>query len=204
MLTIGLTGQSGAGKGTFSHIFSQYEGVLHIDTDVDARAVTARGEECLEKLCECFGNEILEEDGSLNRKKLARIAFSDEEKHKQLNRITHFYVMKRIEAHLEKAKSGGMRVAIVDAPLLFESGADRLCDINIAVIAPYNVRLERIVKRDGISRSDAIVRLDSQPSDAFYRERCDYILENGEDIESFTQKAKELIGIILENNSFKD
>lgn len=204
MLTVGLTGQSGAGKGTFSNIFSQFCGVLHIDTDLDARAVTRKGEECLKELCEYFGEEILEKDGSLDRKKLARIAFSDEEKHTALNRITHFYVMKRIKEHLLRAKCEGKKVAIVDAPLLFESGADKLCDINVGVVAPYEVRLERIIERDGISRDDARVRLDSQPDDSFYRERCDYILENDADLESFSQKSKELISVILKSNCFKD
>ena len=122
MLIVGLTGQSGAGKGEFSRIFKSFDGVYCLDTDTTAREVVEKGKPCLKELCEYFGNEILESDGTLDRKKLASIAFADEEKHKNLNRITHFYVVEEIKKWLDDVKKEGAKVAIIDAPLLFESG----------------------------------------------------------------------------------
>ena len=156
-----------------------------------------KGKPCLEKLCECFGHEILQEDGSLDRKKLASIAFSDEEKHKSLNSITHFYIMEEIKKWLYDTEKNGAVVAVIDAPLLFESGADSLCDITVGVTAPYATRLKRIVKRDGIDKKSAKLRLDAQPNDEFFEEKCDYIIANNGSLRAFSSKANLLIGDIL-------
>lgn len=192
MLTIGLTGQSGAGKGVFSEIFLKNEGTAVLDTDKVARAVTQKGQPCLDKLCRRFGNEILEEDGTLNRKKLAKIAFSDKEKHEALNKITHFHVMKRVRDWLSECEKNGVRYAVIDAPLLFESGADKLCDVTIGITAPYDVRLERVKARDGIDEENAVIRLNSQPNDEFFRENCDILLENNASEAAFESKINEL------------
>lgn len=197
MLTVGLTGQSGAGKGEFARIFKSFEGVYHLDTDITAREVVEKGKPCLDELCEFFGNEILENDGSLNRKKLAEIAFSNEEKHKKLNSITHYYIFEEIKKWLYDVEKDGARVAVIDAPLLFESSADGLCDITVGITAPYATRLRRIMKRDGIDKKSACLRLDSQPKDDFFEEKCDFILANNGSIKLFSAKANLLIGDIL-------
>lgn len=197
MLTIGLTGQSGAGKGEFSRIFKRRDGVYHLDTDITAREVVEKGEPCLKELCDYFGDEILLSDGGLDRKKLASIAFTDEEKHKKLNEITHFYITERIKKWLSDVKKEGALVAIIDAPLLFESGADALCDITIGVTAPYATRLRRIMKRDGIDKKNAKIRLDSQPNDEFFEQRCSYTLANNGTLSALEKKAALLIDAIL-------
>lgn len=201
MLTIGLTGQSGAGKGTVAKILLCYEGVKCIDTDLTARDVVKKGKPALCELCEYFGDEILDADGNLNRRKLARIAFSDKEKHEALNRITHFHIMKEIKQWLSDMEKEGAKIAIIDAPLLFESGADNLCDITIGVTAPYETRLERIMKRDSIDENNARIRLDSQPKDNFFKEKCTYMLYNDKDEEHLKTDAKKLLCEILNNNS---
>ena len=197
MLTIGLTGQSGAGKGEFSRIFRSFDGVYYLDTDITAREVVEKGKPCLNELCECFGNEILNIDGTLDRKKLACVAFSDEEKHKCLNRITHFYVVEEIKKWLCDVEKEGAKVAIIDAPLLFESGADSLCDITVGVLAPYTTRLKRILKRDGIDKKSAKLRLDSQPKDEFFEEKCDYIIANNGSLKNLSIKSESVIKEIL-------
>ncbi|MBO4951058.1 MAG: dephospho-CoA kinase [Clostridia bacterium] len=197
MLVLGLTGQSGAGKGEFSRIFATYDGIVCLDTDKTAREVVEKGEPCLDELIGFFGNEILEDDGSLNRKKLAELAFSDKEKLQKLNGITHFHIMKKIEKWLCDVKKDGAKLAVIDAPLLFESGANALCDITLAITAPYASRLKRIIKRDGIDKKSAKLRLDSQPKDEFFKERCDYIIANNGSLTTLHAKAKRFISDIL-------
>lgn len=197
MLTIGLSGQSGAGKGEFSRIFKRLDGVYCLDTDVTAREVVEKGEPCLERLYEYFGSEILLPDGNLDRKKLAQIAFTDDEKHQKLNEITHFYIMEKVKKWLFDVEKDGAKVAIIDAPLLFESGADKLCDITIGVTAPYATRLKRIMRRDGIDKKNAKIRLDSQPKDEFFEENCTYTLANNGSLASLEKKAKVLIDSVL-------
>lgn len=197
MLKIGLTGTSGCGKGEFSRIFETYENCFSLDTDKTARKVVEKGSECLEKLVEYFGKEILFDDGSLHRKKLASIAFSDKEKHDKLNQITHFYILKEIEKWISDMDKKGATAAVIDAPLLFESGADKMCDVTVGIIAPYEVRLERIINRDSLDEKNARTRLDSQPSDEFFKSRCSCILENNSDLGAFREESKKLIEHIL-------
>lgn len=197
MLTVGLTGQSGAGKGEFSRIFRSFPDVYCLDTDMTAREVVEKGKPCLEKLCEYFGDEILLPDGSLDRKKLASIAFSDEEKHEKLNSITHFYITEEVKKWLCDVEKAGAAVAIIDAPLLFESGLDSACDITVGVLAPYTTRLRRIVKRDKIDKKSAKLRLDAQPKDDFFEEKCDYIIANNGSLKNFGIKAQGIIREIL-------
>ena len=200
MFTIGLTGQSGAGKGEFSRIFLEYGKSVCIDTDITARQVVEKGKPCLCELCEHFGTIILDEDGNLDRRKLASIAFSDKEKHSSLNRITHFHIMKEIKEWLSDMEKCGTEIAIIDAPLLFESGADALCDITVGVIAPYDVRLERVMKRDGIDERNARIRLDSQPKDDFFKEKCTYIISNDKGIENLRENVAKLIDVICKKH----
>lgn len=197
MLTVGLTGQSGAGKGVFGSVISKYDNVRVLDTDITARLVVEKGQPCLEELCECFGKEILKEDGSLDRKKLACVAFSDEQRHECLNRITHRHIMKKITEWKDNCEKDGVNVAVIDAPLLFESGADKLCDVTIGVISPYEIRLERVMKRDGIQEKDARLRLDSQPNDEFFISKCTYIISNSTDEKDFEENANKLIDKLL-------
>ena len=193
MLVLGLTGQSGAGKGVFSAVALKNQGIAVLDTDKTAREVVQKGQPCLDELARCFSCEILNEDGTLNRQKLACVAFCDEEKHCQLNRITHFYIMEKIEQWVKACENKGVKCAVIDAPLLFESGADKLCDVTLGIIAPYEIRLGRIMSRDGIDEKNARIRLDSQPKDEFFVEKCTYILANDGTAQDFEEKAQQFI-----------
>ena len=197
MLVLGLTGQSGAGKGVFSAASLKNEGFAVLDTDKTAREVVQKGQPCLEELTRCFSCEILNDDGTLNRRKLATVAFCDEIKHCQLNKITHFYIMQKIEQWVKDCEKQGVKCAIIDAPLLFESGADKLCDMTLGIIAPYEIRLERIMSRDGIDEKNGKIRLDSQPKDEFFLEKCTYILKNDASADEFEKKAQQFINDTL-------
>ncbi len=197
MIIIGLTGPSGAGKGEFCRAAMEFDCVQCIDTDKISHEVVGKGQPCLDELVYAFGREILQKDGSLDRKKLAAIAFSSDNRHSLLNTITHAYVLKEVSSILEKLGNDGCRAAIIDAPLLFESGADKLCSVTVCICASYNTRLHRVLLRDEIDEKNAKIRLDSQPDEDFYRQRCDHCIINNGDIDTLHAKSKELIASLL-------
>ncbi len=197
MLIVGLTGKTGAGKGEFCKAAEKYSEIAYLDTDITARKVSQKGSECLCELCDYFGTEILKDDGTLNRKHLAKIAFSDEEKHAKLNQITHKYIMKNIKEWLTQCQKDEKLIAIIDAPLLFESGAHKLCDKIVSVMASEEIRRERIIKRDHIDEKDADIRIHSQKCDSFYIERSDYVLYNDGERDSFVSECENVMKKLL-------
>lgn len=174
---LGLTGQSGAGKTTVSRHLAGLPGFFVIDADQVAREVVRRGAPCLQKLCEAFGEQILLPSGELDRRKLAGIVFSDPAQLAKLNAVTLPFITRRIEEQLESLR-GRYRCVVLDAPTLFESGADRMCDAVAAVLADREKRIARIRRRDGLSEREAAQRVDAQHGELFYTRRAEYILCN--------------------------
>lgn len=182
LIVIGLTGSTGAGKGSVCRAFLNYN-INSIDTDQTSRSVCDIGKPCLNELTEAFGDQILNPDKSLNRKALANIAFSDTEKHLTLNKITHKHILNEVRDWLEIEKSNGKNAAIVDAPLLFESGFDKECDVIIAVTADKETRIKRIITRDNITLDEANLRISKQHDDIFYTKNADYVIVNNEKLD---------------------
>lgn len=197
MIVIGLTGATGAGKGCFGKTAREKYGFVHIDTDKTAREVVMPGEPCLEDIKNFFGDAVINSDGTLDRKRLGEIVFSDAEKLKVLNKITHHYITDRVNEIIEKARKEEKIAVIIDAPLLFESGENELCNVTVGVIAEKSTRKSRIMSRDGISEEMAEKRIDSGKDEDFFRQRCDYILENNGDESEFSQKVCDVIEKIL-------
>lgn len=193
MFIIGVTGPTGAGKSDICKALSDELCAKWIDSDIIAREVVQKGQECLAELCESFGNEILLEDGNLDRSRMAKIAFENEEKLLILNKITHKHIAERIKSLIESYRKNE-QFCLLDAPLLFESGLDSVCDINICVLASWNVRKKRIMKRDGIDEKRAESRMNAQKKDSFYIEKCDFVLYNhGEiDIREFSARIRKI------------
>lgn len=189
MRVIGLTGPTGAGKSAAAAVFAGM-GVPVLDADRTARAVTAPGSPVLGELARAFSPEILRPDGSLDRAALAKRAFSAPEQTALLNRITHPPILRRIREELDAFARSGAALAVLDAPTLYESGADRMCSAVIAVLAPADDRLRRIMARDGLTPEQARRRIAAQPEDAFYRRRADYILENAGDLDALRSAAE--------------
>ena len=181
MLIIGLCGTSGSGKGYVCQRFKDY-GVEYIDTDkVYSTRIVVAGSKCLLELCDFFGKEILKPDGSLDRAVLSSRVFEGENAQKNLkalNEITHKYIKIDVQKTLEENKQRGVSATLIDAPVLFESGFDSMCDITICVTASTKTKLERIMKRDGISYERAIARIQSQLTNERLRELCTYEIEN--------------------------
>lgn len=188
MKIIGLSGSSGSGKGYASSVFEEL-GIPAIDTDRLYREKTVkRGTACLEELTSEFGAEILDGSGELNRAFLARIVFENDktgEKLKRLNEITHKYIKLDTAMLIEKHRQEGAPAVIIDAPVLYESNFDKMCDFCVCMIAPMDSKIERIIKRDGISREKALARLSTQMSDSELIKRSKYKIDNsGVDIKA--------------------
>lgn len=177
---IGLTGPSGSGKGWVCSILSG-AGIPSVDTDAVYHALLCPPSHCLDELRDGFGDSIIKPDGTLDRRALADIVFSDSHRLEQLNTITHKYILERTNVLLEQFAAQGFPAAVIDAPALFEAGWGDKCDLVIAVLADRETRLRRIIARDGLPREAAEQRLQAQPCDSFYTSRAKYtVLNNGD------------------------
>lgn len=188
MIIIGLSGQSGAGKTTALEVLRGC-GAKVCDADMVSRKVMAKDTPCTKELIAFFGEGIATE-GEINRKKLAEIVFFDKNKLEKLTEITHRYIKESIFASIEEARSCKEKFFVIDAPLLFESGLDALCDVTLAVVAERETRIKRITERDGITRELAEKRLDAQLSENDLRRLADEVIENTSNIEEFKEKVK--------------
>lgn len=189
-VVIGLTGQSGAGKTTVSRVFSE-NGFSVINADTAAREAVVTGSPCLAELSESFGRDIILPDGSLDRKKLAGIVFADRERLAVMNSIMYPHIIRLIEEKIEKLRSEGAEYILLDAPTLFEAGADKMCSRIISVTAREDIRTERIAARDKIPRERIKERFSSQLSEEFFTAHSDYVIENNGSSETLEKKAAE-------------
>ena len=193
---IGLTGQTGAGKSTVSE-FAAKMGYRIINADKVAREVMGNNSECLKRLAEIFGSDIINSDGSCNRKLLAKRAFSSRENTDILNSITHPAIISKVREYID-IYSKESDVIIFDAPQLFESGGDRMCDEIIAVVAPVDVRLKRLISRDGISESDVLMRMNAQLDEDFFRANADYIIDGSKPLKDVQRQFEEIMKKVME------
>ncbi len=194
---IGLTGQSGAGKTTVCRVFEE-NGFVIINADKIARQVMEPAQPCLAEVVECFGKEVLNEDGNLNRQLLADIVFNDKEKLKQLNAISYPYITKEILKRIKVLNSENEKYVLIDAPTLFESRADDFCDLIISVVATEKNRTARIADRDGITSEQIKQRFSSQHTERFFVNHSDFIIKNNKSFNELVEKAKEVAEKIKE------
>ena len=199
MRIIGLTGGTGAGKGTVAALFSKYNFAV-IDTDAIYRSMTESPSPCLDALKNEFGDSIVK-DGALDRKALSALVFAQGNKDKldRLNEITHKFILDEVRARLQEIKSLGYAAALVDAPLLFESGFDSECDSILCITAEKNVRLRRIMERDGITYDKALARLSAQLDDSELISRSDFVISNDEDLDALECSVESVAKQILNN-----
>ena len=185
---IGLTGQSGAGKSTAAELFEE-NGMTVINADALVAEIYESSPACLKSVAASFGADIINPDGTLNRKLLARRAFESKENTALLGAIVHPFVIAETLKIL-KTLSG---TVVFDAPQLFESNMDAVCDVIVSVTADEGVRAGRIIERDGLTREQARERISAQHSEEFFRSHSDYILENNGNILRFKAQTSALI-----------
>jgi dephospho-CoA kinase len=199
MKIIGLTGGSGAGKGEVCKAFLSL-GIESVDTDKISREVTKKGGGCLNELVGNFSGAILTSYGELDRKKLADIAFdpgSNGKNLETLNKITHKHILNECKRIILDMQNAGRKALIIDAPLLFESGFDKSCDVIIAVVADLDKRTERIIKRDSITGDQAAARIKNQKSDRFFLDNSDHVIYNNSDYADIYIQVSKIYDIIF-------
>ncbi len=189
-MILGITGGTGTGKSSACKFFKD-RGFFIIDSDIVARQVCDKGTECLKEIEEYFGLSVIAPDGSLKRKELGRIVFADEKKLAKLNDITHKYIVKEIKDIIEKNADKNV---VIDAPLLLETGLDSICTKTLCVLADKNIRKERIMKRDNLTETEALSRIESQMDDEFYISKCDYAVSSNQGFDSLKKGLSEIFG----------
>lgn len=195
---LGLTGPSGAGKGALAQYLHKAYGFAWIDTDRIYHSLVSAPSPCLDELEQAFGKGVIKH-GALDRPALAAIVFAQDAQDKLLllNSITHKHVIAHSRTEIESARLSGARGAIIDAPLLFEAGADALCTHTLAVLAAPEVRLARITSRDGIDAKAAQKRMNAQPTDDFYKEHATFVIYNDQALSELYAQADRLVKEIL-------
>ena len=189
MTVIGITGPTGAGKTTALNELEKLGGCV-LDADAVYHELLENNQTLQNELRERFG-DMSGADGRFDRKKLGKVVFHDKKALDDLNRIAHFHVVSELRRRLEQAEGNNCRAAAIDAYALFESGCDQLCDTTLAVLAPAEIRVRRIMAREGISEDYARARVAAQRDDDFYRQRCGHILMNDcASPEEFGQRAR--------------
>lgn len=182
---IGLTGQSGAGKSTVSAIL-RAEGLAVLDADAISNRVSAK--ESFLKEVKRFFPECVSDSG-LDRRAAASIVFNSPEKMRLYESLIFPYITKMIFSEIKRLSDEGEKIVVLDAPTLFESGLDKICDMIISVVAPMDVKIRRILERDGIPLELVTSRLSSQKSEDFFELRSDYVIENSSDFNELERKA---------------
>ena len=181
-MIIGITGGSGSGKTTLLNELKKL-GALVLDCDAIYHELLQRDAALLAAIEDRFPGTV--ENHQLQRKKLGQIVFSDKDALLALNQITHAAIHDEVMKQLALRP----RLAAIDAIGLFESGLDALCDVTVAVTAPVDVRIQRLMARDGISAAYAQSRIEAQPTDDYFRKMCTYTLENDRDEGVFQAKC---------------
>ncbi len=187
MKVIGLTGPTGAGK----TVVAQMMELPIVNADRVARTLH-KDPVVLAELCERFGSDIAH-DGVLNRTLLAARAFATPHDTEDLNAIMHPRILAKIEEDLTELEQAGHLLCILDAPLLFEANCYQLCHTTVAVLANRDLRKNRIVERDGISFEMAEQRMATQHDDAYFSERCEFVIHNSGDIVELHAAAEDIL-----------
>ncbi len=199
MIKLGITGGSGCGKTTVSDLLRK-KGIDVIDTDKAARIIVDRGRPALAEIAQYFGEEYINADGTLNRKRLGNYVFSNPDELLELNRITHKYISEYIDEYIDNYSG---KIIGIDGAVLIESGIGKKCDYLLSVLCDEQVRIERIVARDKISYEDAKKRIKAQKKDEFYIENSDYIVYNNSNNKELELKIDDIINDIIKNKEEK-
>lgn len=188
MLVVGLTGGIASGKSTVSRLFEEL-GVPVICADELAHEAVKPGSPALDEIRRSFGAETIDAEGRLDRAAMARLVFHDPSLRKKLESIIHPRVFEGKNRLLDEFERQGHSVAVVDVPLLYESGWDREFDLVIVVHVPRQVQEQRVVERDKMLPEDARARLDAQMPIDEKRDRADHVIDNSGSMESTSEQV---------------
>ena len=192
MVVIGVTGGFGTGKSTVAKIFKQL-GAVVLDADVIAHHVMEPKRLAWRQIVKAFGEGILNEDQTVNRKRLACLVFKDEQSRTRLERIVHPQVLRHIRAQLHRlARSRRIRAVVVDVPLLVEVGAQKMVDALVVVTAPPEVQRERLKHKYGWSEEDVSARMAAQWDISAKAALADYVVDNSDGVDTTRTQVKRI------------
>lgn len=195
MKVIGIVGGMGAGKSTVVALLNEIEPISSISADLIGHEILRKGQPAYVPILEAFGHDILDASGEIVRKKLGQVVFGDEQKVRTLNEITHPLIMKSVIQKIEVSKrTMPQRHIILEAALLLESGLVDLTDLVIAVYAAPDVRVKRVMQREGLSEAQIIKRFKAQKEWEELKAAADYVIDNSISLED----TKKQIRCILE------
>ncbi len=195
-IVLGITGGIGSGKSTVSGILKE-KGAVIIDADLISKEVVEPGQKALEELTETFGTDILDDWGQLNRKKLAGIVFNDSEKLQRLNSILHKYVTERIKNNVEEQLINKTNIIVIDAPIPVKSGFIDLCQQVWTISADREVRIQRIMERNGMTYEEAVARINSQLDEQEYIRLADVVINNNFDYSHLEKEVEYQLSRLL-------
>ena len=187
-MIIGLTGQSGAGKSTVCQLLKE-KCIKSIDCDKISREITADNSPVLDEIENAFSGVV--KDGVLDRTRLGMIVFGDKEKKTVLENIVFPHIIAKVKERLNEFESE--TAVFLDAPTLFESGLDKICDKTLAVVSSEKSRLERILIRDKIDELSALTRMRAQPDETWFYVHCDKIIPNDRDLHTLENELSAVL-----------
>ena len=192
MLKIGLTGGIGSGKSEVSKFLKKW-GAYVFDADQEAKVIIEENKIVQKEIIKEFGTDVINKENKIEKKKLARIAFQDDFHQSKLNAVVHPYVFKKIDETFEKiASENKYKMFIVDAALIYESGADTHMDYVVLVKSLLRYRTQRVMSNGEISRDEFMKRVDLQWSDEDKEHLADYIIQNNADIKTLEKESKKI------------
>lgn len=203
MLTIGLTGGIGCGKSTVARIFLQLKTPV-IDADEIAHQLVAIGQPALAQIQQEFGSDVFNPDGSLNRKKLSELVFSDPKQKQKLESILHPLVYESIQAELKQLKQLNKPYCIVCIPLIFETNMTHLVDRILVIDCPVETQIERVRKRDNMTKERIQSIIDSQVSRAFRKSQANDLIDTSETNDRLAEVVKKLHNLYLSISTCQD
>lgn len=191
-LVIGLTGGIASGKSTVAQMFKEFN-IPVVDADVIAREVVEPDQDAYEEIIKAFGEDILQADRTLDRKKLGAIIFNDAEKRKNLNQIVHPAIRKEMVARRDGYLADGASCVVMDIPLLFENDLTHFVEKTIVVYVDEMTQKQRLMERDNYTEEEAIARMKSQMPLKEKAALADAIIDNNESVEHSFKQLKDLL-----------
>ncbi len=192
MKLIGVTGSIGSGKSTVASLLAE-KGAIVVDADKIAREVIEPGKPAWSQVVERFGEEILNPDRTINRRKLGNIVFGNPSELELLNSIIHPPVIEEIDGIVEQAEKefGDGKVVVIDAPLLIEVGLHKTCDLTVVVTADKDIRLGRLLSQ-GLSKKEAESRINAQEGKERLEREADVVIQNNDTLSELKEKVDSL------------
>ena len=197
MLKVGLTGGIGSGKSSVSSLFEEW-GAFIFDADAVAKDILNNDSTAQSEIIAEFGTDVLNKDGKIEKNKLSRIAFQDEDHQLRLNTTIHPYVFRKIDSSFDKILQKGKHdMFCVDAALIYESGADAHMDYVIVVTSHLRLRTERVMERGGLTREEFLRRLELQWPDEDKTHMADYVIHNNGTREDLMGESKKVFDLLV-------